>query len=312
MTKAAPVIFFCFNRPDNAREALEAIVKFKSPESDLFIFCDGPRNVKEISKVAEVHKVLDSFQNHAKEIIKKDINHGLKPSVIAGINYVFSLGYDRACVIEDDIIIGQNFLKYCDLALEKFQDDKTIFSVTGFNFPGLLQENKIFKVRKFCSWGWAIWKDRWQSINFDPNQPEIDHYLQHDRKSLREVSENFHEFLKFVRTGKIDSWATFAFFECVKHGYKNIYPCQPLVKNIGFVGGTHFKDHDPISEIYSKKDVDFAQPLPELMIEDKCEKKFNRAGISGKRQLIKPKSLQKLIMMVVGFLLGLVVSHFIG
>ncbi len=295
--KRTPIIFFCFNRPKETKAALEQISNFRDGR-DLFIFCDGPRNIEEKKKVKEVELIAKQY--NPTFLATTMLNKGLKNSVISGVNHVFSLGYEQVAVIEDDIIIGRNFLNFCDQALEEYRDQQQIFSVTGFNFPGISKCGGIFTHRRFCSWGWAIWKDRWEKINFDAAQP-FDNFLK-DKKSLAEVSENFHEFLKFVRNGKIDSWATFAMFECVKKKLKNIYPCQPLVKNIGFVGGTHFKKSDPISKIYNKVDFDPEALIPAIIIEEGLEKKFHKLGASGKR--LKGKNLKKLSLLTIGFVVG--------
>ena len=57
----SPIVVFAFNRPDNLRRTLAALAANKlASESDLTIFCDGPRNEQEKCKTDEVRLVAHS------------------------------------------------------------------------------------------------------------------------------------------------------------------------------------------------------------------------------------------------------------
>lgn len=303
--KKMPIAFFCFNRADKTEKSLANVVE-NLDGRPLYIFCDYARNRDELQAVADVSTVVDKYQDIA-TIIKRPINFGLKNNLIDGINYVFQF-HDTICVVEDDILVGRNFFNFCEQQLNL--QGNWVFSISGFNFPGLETEG-IFYHHKFSSWGWATWKDRWQMINFDPYQTEIDYFLDKKRRKLKLIGDNFHEFLKFVRNGKIDSWATFAAFEALKRDLYTIYPCQPLVKNVGFSGGTHFQKHDPISEIYDKIDVDLKEKMPDNTYYPDSVDFFNSKIKGGSFSWIRGKNLKKIILLSVGFLLGFLTNNLI-
>jgi len=259
--------------------------------------------IKKVNSVSEIISELLVKNEDFVRVIKKEMNHGLKTSVINGINQIFAEGHESVITIEDDIVITSNFLNFCEKALDKFPES---FSVAGFSFPLLSKEKGIFKHIRFNSWGWAITKENWQKINFDANNSEIDDYLANHKKELLKVSDNFPEFLKFVKSGRIDSWATFASFAALKSGKYTIYPCKPLVKNIGLKDGTHFNKKDPISKIYDVVDVNALEQFPDMVFDKKAAKKFTKFGM--KNGLIKSKTLSKLVFFMIGLVAGILIS----
>ena len=306
------IIYFCFNRPDSTEKTLRTITSCLKSNHHLFIFQDGPRNVGELDKIEEVRKIIFKSTNDLSNVgfEPKPLNFGLKNSVIAGISQVFSAGFERAIILEDDISICKNFFKYCENALEKFENRKEVFSITGWGFPQKFdnEKSKIFLEPKFSSWGWATWRDRWEKVNFSAENPQIQVALK-NKKSLKKIGNNFHEFLKFVQNGKIDSWATFCALHCHLNNLINVYPTKPLVKNIGFEGGTHFKKADDISKIYKKYDVNFNEDLPLLEINQKFKKVFDK--IDKKKGKIKSKNINKIIYFCLGLIFGLILNNLI-
>ena len=51
----APIVFFAYNRPEHTRKSLESLVANEgAAESELFIFCDGPKKPEYEEAVREV------------------------------------------------------------------------------------------------------------------------------------------------------------------------------------------------------------------------------------------------------------------
>lgn len=66
--------------------------------------------------------------------------------------------YGRVIVIEDDIVTSPCFLAYMNAALEKYEDDKRIWHVTGWNYPFLdnyMSESDAYLWRMMNCWGWG-------------------------------------------------------------------------------------------------------------------------------------------------------------
>jgi hypothetical protein len=75
--------------------------------------------------------------------------------------------HDRVIALEDDTVPGRDFLRYCDWGLEAYERDPTVFSVCGYQRTPAEEvgyRNAVVRERWFTPWGWALWRDRWDSV----------------------------------------------------------------------------------------------------------------------------------------------------
>ena len=246
--KLAPIAFFCFNRADKTKLVLDALaVNNFASESEIFIFCDGPRNIKDLAAIKEVHQVIESEKRFKKiHITKREINHGSQFSIIYGINSVLE-NHDRVIVIEDDIITSKDYLNFTNRALEFYENDKNIWCVSGFNYPKNLitfpknyQEDIFFVRAKNSSWGWGTWRDRWQQIDFEvKDYPE---FVKNKKlvKEFNRAGGNMADMLRMQKQGRINTWDIQMTYAMFKNNAYTIHSLKPLTKNIGFdQSGTH-------------------------------------------------------------------------
>ncbi|MBU6141005.1 MAG: hypothetical protein KGP29_05595 [Proteobacteria bacterium] len=248
MTQFAPIAFFCFNRADKTKMALEALLENNSAQySEIFIFCDGPRNIKDLASIKAVHEVVDSFRGFKKiNIIKREVNHGSQFSIIFGIQSVLE-NHDSIIVVEDDIVTSKDFLNFTNQALDFYKDEKDVWCVSGFNYPKNLinfptgYSDDIFFVRgKSSSWGWGTWKDRWQKIDF-----EIKDYAEFAKnkkliKAFNRAGGNMFDMLRMQKENRINAWDIQMSYSMFKNGGYTVHSSKPLTKNIGFdASGTH-------------------------------------------------------------------------
>jgi len=91
----SPIILFCYNRADKTKAVLDALKQNNSAqESELFIFCDGPRSESDLVKVKEVHKVIDSVTGFKKVVVeKRDLIKGLLIlSLVESVKSLMNMG----------------------------------------------------------------------------------------------------------------------------------------------------------------------------------------------------------------------------
>ena len=82
---AAPIALFVFRRPDKTRATLESLARCRGiNNSDLYIFCDGPRGANDDRAVADVRAIVDAFDHPQKTLVISTENQGLARSIIAG------------------------------------------------------------------------------------------------------------------------------------------------------------------------------------------------------------------------------------
>ncbi|WP_010419254.1 glycosyltransferase [Anaerophaga thermohalophila] len=242
----APICLFTYNRLEETKQTVEALQSnLLANESELFVFSDGSKNERDAIKVDTVRDYLNIITgfnrvtiNEAKE------NKGLANSIIAGVTEIIEK-YGKVIVLEDDLITSRNFLEYMNQALDYYEYNMNIFSISGFtmNLPSLDNTDKDYYLGyRNSSWGWGTWKDRWEKIDWSASGWQktlynpIFHY-----KFMRGGSDMPYMLWKQMQ-GKIDSWAIRLGFDQFKKDKLTVYPTKSKVINIGFgESATHTK-----------------------------------------------------------------------
>lgn len=72
--------------------------------------------------------------------------------------------------MEDDLIVSRDCLNYLDKALDFYEKDKGVWSISACT-PPLKKKNKIGKDIYYApraeSWGWGTWADRWEKVDWN-------------------------------------------------------------------------------------------------------------------------------------------------
>lgn len=250
MTNLAPIIVFCYNRPDHLRQTLDALSRNElADQSTLYIYCDGPKDgaSEEMrQKIADVRQVARKRQ-WCKEvhIVEADKNKGLANSIIGGVTDVINK-HGKVFVLEDDLVSSPHMLKFVNKALDYYEDYAGVFSIS-VNRPPLSKMQipddypyDVFACLRSYSTGWGTWKDRWNKVDW--SMVEFDRCKQNPDmlRALCRLGDDFPPMMQMQEDGKIDSWAVRFGFAHFKHHAVAILPCRSYVTNIGFDGtGTH-------------------------------------------------------------------------
>ena len=243
----APVVVFVYNREDKARKTLESLNNnYLAKDTELFIFSDGPKNEIDAKKVDIVREYINDFSSYSNfkkiEIIESEKNKGLAKSIISGVTKIIR-EYKRVIVIEDDLVCTNNLLNFMNDSLNFYQSDKRIWSISGYTYPLEALDNychDIYYTYRGCSWGWATWEDRWNTVNWD-----MDYFpmlLFHPSKilKLRRAGSDLHQMLYYQYVGKVDSWAVRWVYNQTQQDKYTVYPKYSFIYNIGLDGsGTH-------------------------------------------------------------------------
>ncbi len=244
MKNPAPILLFIYNRPEHTRQTLDHLFKNRLCEiSQLFIFSDGAKNQPDAEKVNQVRKFINSIKGFKNiEIKEREKNLGLANSVISGVNEVFEL-YDRVIVLEDDIITSQSFLTFMNEALDFYQDDSKIFSVSGYAYPINLPrayQSDVYISYRASSWGWATWKDRWKKTDWNVKDYEEFKVSKSAQNNFNRAGKDLTQMLHNQMKVEIDSWAIRWAYSHYKNNAYCLYPVESFCRNIGTdKSGTH-------------------------------------------------------------------------
>lgn len=250
MNNLAPIIVFCYNRPEHLEQTLDALSRNELADlSTLYIYCDGPKkgaSNEMRQKIAEVRHVARKRQ-WCKEvhIVEAEKNKGLANSIIGGVTEVINR-HGKVFVLEDDLVSSPYMLKFVNKALDFYEDYAGVFSIS-VNRPPLSKMQipddypyDVFACLRSYSTGWGTWKDRWNKVDW--SMDEFDRCKQNPDmlRALCRLGDDFSPMMQMQEDGKIDSWAVRFGFAHFKHHAVAILPRRSYVTNIGFDGtGTH-------------------------------------------------------------------------
>ena len=263
----APIVLFVYNRPNHTLKTLEALEQNNlASESELFVFCDGPKpnadqsTIKAIAEVREVIKKRQWCKNV--KIYESDINKGLADSIVSGVTTVVNK-YGKIIVLEDDIVTSKGFLKYMNEALTLYEHEEDIMHI-GSYLPKTTGNNDLpetFLSRFMSCWGWATWKTSWKKANWN-TEFLYDQIV--DTKVLYEFNLegvlDYHTQLEKNLNGSIKTWAIKWFASVFLNSGLCLYPKKSLSENIGFDGtGEHCEDKDLIVDFNFDQEIEVSQ-----------------------------------------------------
>ncbi|MEL0455962.1 DapH/DapD/GlmU-related protein [Flavobacteriaceae bacterium SZ-1-7] len=233
----APIALFAYNRPSHTRRTLDALVlNPEAAESDLYIFCDGPKpnstDLNKISEVVEIAKKENRFKNVS--VLVSEKNKGLARSIIEGVTEVVEK-HGRIVVLEDDIETSPGFLKYMNDALEFYESNDNVMHISGYMYPNKEELPETFFFNVPLCWGWATWEKAWKHFSND----SIFLWNELKRKKLLQEFDKFgDDYLSSQLanniSGKLNTWfIKWHASVLLRDGY-TLYPNKSLVENIGF------------------------------------------------------------------------------
>lgn len=237
----APIVFFVYNRPEHTQQTLASLQKnILAKSSHLYVFSDGPKTEKDISKVNEVRRLVKKINGfRTVTIIERKSNWGLAKSIIEGVTEIINL-HERVIVLEDDMVTSPMFLDFMNTNLEFYQNERTVACISGYVYPIEDLPGTFFLKGADC-WGWGTWKRAWDFFVPDGNIL-IDRLR--ENKLIRpfnfDHSMAYFKMLKDQVKGKNDSWAVRWYASAFTEEMYCLYPGKSYVANIGLDGsGTH-------------------------------------------------------------------------
>ncbi len=291
----APIALFAFNRPAHlARTVASLAANTLAADSDLWVFCDGPRRSEDEAAVKEVRQVAAAIAGFASvRVVERAANAGLAASVMAGVTQLCDSA-GRVIVVEDDLVLSPYFLDFVNAGLDHYLDHEQAMQVTGYMFPGGppgLPES--FFTRLPSSWGWGTWRRAWQRMDGDAES-----LLRRIRaRSLGRTMDlrcrsGYLNMLRCQAAGDLDSWAIRWYASMLLAGGLALRPARSLVRNGGMDGsGVHCDPTDAF-------DVDPAQEpvrqFPELVVEHAGGVEVIRAFYAGRHESLARRALRRL------------------
>lgn len=283
MEKLAIIVVFTYRRiPDKLIESLRH--NSLSKESNIIIFSDGYKNDLDKNDILEVREYLKEIIGfNSVKIIEANQNKGLANSIISGVTEVFN-STEKIIVLEDDLIVSDDFLEYMNKALDFYNTDEKIWSISGYgpNLPCLENHyDDLYLSTRGSSWGWATWKDRWDKVDWEVKGFDNLRTNQEMQNKFNLGGNDMYKMLELQMLGKIDSWAIRWCFSQFTLNKYTVFPKKTKIINDGFNDnkGTHN------SGVYEKLSLEINHEkvkFKDLSIDNsiiKCFQKFHNLSL---------------------------------
>ncbi len=199
-------------------------------------------------------------------VIESQMNRGLANSIIEGVSATIA-DYGRVIVLEDDIVVGPNFLSFMNTGLNLYSKNESVASICAYMYPINSSElPPVFFIKGTDCWGWATWKRSWDIFEADGAKLLTEINMRKLRwKFDYDGTYPYCKMLEDQILGKNSSWAIRWHAAAYLKGMVSCFPSISLVQNIGLDGsGVH-------CQATSDYDEPIRKSIPELIFPSDIE-----------------------------------------
>lgn len=275
--KIIPVALFTYARPKHLLKTLGGLRRNAVPL--IYAFCDAPKDETKVTLVKEVKEILYDVNWTEIIIIERKTNLGLGTSIRSGVTEVFKK-YDKLIVIEDDIMMRPGAYDYTCAALNHYEKDDRVMTVTMWNHPVMVPKNAEFGFfsERFMCWGWGTYKKYWQLYS-ESIQEIFDSLDDNLKDHINEYGKDLFQQVNYAKRANI--WYVGYAMLHFKFGKLSFFPYETLVINIGKdetaendgPGKTSYTDNEDLINIPVKLIMD---EFPEPVLYAKTRRLFNK------------------------------------
>lgn len=256
----APILVSVYTRREHLDRCIQSLKNNDlSKQSLLYVVSDAPASECHREQVAAVRKYIDTIEGFSEiRPILRPVNLG-SFSINQAVSDLLSV-HDRLILLEDDNIVSTNFLSYMNAALDFYENDSSVFSISGYNYPVVMPESYIHDVYKwqgYSGWGVGYWRDRYTAVEWDyPDLTEIARGKP-VRRGLDHIAEHLcrqmiYDLKHGKRTG--DTMVTYYMY---RHGLYSVFPTISKVRNTGHDGTG---EHTGVTDRYLRQAIDPGLP----------------------------------------------------
>lgn len=236
----SPIVIFSYNRVAKIKKLINSLKKNKEfKNSKIYIFQDNYKKKdekKNIRKIMKVKKYLSNLKYENINVSFRKTNYGLAKNITSGVSKIFKR-YEKIIVLEDDLLVSKNFLKFMNDALNFYQNKKKIWHISGWSYD-ISEINNLNFDNYFLSfpssWGWATWKNRWKYFNKNPANIIKKENIKSINRFNLDNSYNFFSQIERNFLKEINTWAVFWYYNMFKKKKLCVYPKNNLIINTGF------------------------------------------------------------------------------
>lgn len=266
----APIGLSTYVRLQHLQKAVAGLKQNElARESELFVFSDGPKpdDVEKVAAVRRYLRTIDGFNRV--RIIERKTNSRIKNNR-GGMRLLLDR-YGKAIFLEEDVVVAPGFLTFMNQALDKYEKNSNVFSVTGYCPPITIPADypyDVFFMKRCSAWGFGIWRDRFDSIRYI-TPDEYERFAADSNRVKEFVDEGGEDLMLLLKAdayGKIDAGDVKAMYAQFLTDQYTVYPRQALTVNIGFDGTGTYCDATTRFDVAVSEQRSFCFP-PDVVID---------------------------------------------
>ena len=241
----APIGLSVYSRLQHLQKAVHSLENNTiARDCYLYIFSDAPKPGDE-EKVAEIRQYLRTITGFKQiTIIEREQNSRIENNR-GGQKYLLNK-YGKMIWLAEDILCAPGFLTFANQALDIYEDNKQIYSVSGYVEPfkaPLDYPYDAFFTHRFNAWGLAIWKDRYFNIPERITREDYSRLVNNNsllQKFAYFIGEDAINMLRREALGEIDALDVRIMYYQFMNNLLTVRPAKSLTQNIGHDGsGIH-------------------------------------------------------------------------
>ena len=202
-----------------------------NPDSHIYISIDGAQNDFVKRNQLEMKRYFDMCISRGVRLHYRflEINYGVGAGVINAVDWFYNQ-VEFGVVLEDDLIVSNDFFAFCSQALEIFKNDEEVWMISGSQILGSRYSADELNFANYpMIWGWATWRDKWLEMRkYLVQVKKIPVAKLFDRKYLFwAIGANR------ALNGLVDTWDTPLAFEFITREKICVISPTNLVTNVG-------------------------------------------------------------------------------
>lgn len=240
-----PILLILYNRIEETHKVFQTLRTIQPMQ--LYVAGDGalPDNPLDTKRTYQTRSVVRPEWPCDLHTFWQDTHHGKSRMIDAAIRWFFS-HENEGIILFEDTVPCSDFFPYCEELLEKYRNDKRIFTIGGNYFRHRSrqryrkrlkagQESYYFSAYA-TTWGFATWRDRLQDFTLSMDSynsedfPGIVTPYMHKRNQRKYWIRRFDSIKKYKAT----YWDYQLNLHVWTHKGLCISPYLNLVTNIGF------------------------------------------------------------------------------
>jgi hypothetical protein len=229
------VALLLYNRPEHGLSVLDSLVR--NEVSHVRAFIDGASDAETAARQEQMLEAIGQRSAIRVDVHRHPSRLGLARSVRFALQNTLETA-DAVILLEDDCVVRPGGIEYFRQGLTALRHNRRIRSICGYLYPVpfIRGDGEPLLLRRFCTWGWATWRDRWQ--DYDPDLRRVLGRLEARGIRPDDLGRDLAELCSLPEylDGERDIWSLPWTLEHYASNTMAVYPSDSMIDNIGFDG----------------------------------------------------------------------------